>query len=78
MGLPKRNLITKTTKEIFESMTPEELEQLDEIDSEQEKEKYHSELIETLKTDPTSVHFDVYGDMGEFIKKVRSGEYDAK
>lgn len=29
MGLPKRDLIKKTTKEIFEKMTLKELEELD-------------------------------------------------
>lgn len=78
MGLPKRDLIKKTTKEIFEKMTLEELEELDKGYDEQALKKYHSDLIETLKTNPTSIDFDVYGDMGEFLKKVRSGEYDAK
>lgn len=88
MGLPKRNLITKTTKEIFESMTPEERKQFNDkhskmwerfertgiLSTDEKAEK--SDILEILKKDPTSVHFDIDTDMREFLERVRAGEYD--
>lgn len=89
MGLPKRNIFKETTKELFESMTPEERKQFDEkhdkmwerfertgiLSTNENAEK--SNIIEKLKKDPTSVHFDIDMDIKEFLEKVRAGEYDA-
>lgn len=82
MGLPKRNIFKETTKELFENMTPEERKQFNEkhdrmrerfertgiLSTDENTEK--SNIIEILKKDPTSVHFNIDMDIKEFLEKI--------
>ena len=78
MGLRKRVFDERTADEIYEQMTPEEREQFDKECEERLRDTYDSDMIETLKKNPSYVNFDTDMDMHEFLENIRAGKYDTK